>query len=199
MLDLTEPMSRAEVRGTHQFLHADTHWSPAGIDTAAKATAAFISQTVNVPPSPRVYQRQDVPLQLTEGDLVQLLDLPRSQSRQLGRQAVVMQRVLEPTGSTWQSDPSSGVLLIGDSFSELFSLEGAGPTGAGFAEQISFYLQHPLERRASHAAVEFDTRQGLGRSLAEVRAVAPRYRVVIWEFAVRKLAALDWPLLPEGR
>jgi len=190
LLDITAAMSQAEAGGSEQFLRTDTHWSAAGIDTAAEATVEFISGTLGVERGPSRYQREIRTGTLT-GDLIGLLGLPDAQAKQLANETIVSHPVVDASGERWQPDPNSDILLIGDSFAEFHSNDNAG-----LAEQISYFLQQPLDRRASFTPRRFDGREALGRSLAEVRRSARRYRVIIWEFAIRKLSVGDWPLLP---
>jgi len=191
LLDLTAAMSQAEAGGSEQFLRTDTHWSAAGIDTAAEATVEFISGTLGVEPGPPRYQRREIRTDKVTGDLIGLLGLPDTQAKQLPNETVVLHPVIDASGERWQPDPNSDILLIGDSFSEFRAADNAG-----LAEQISYFLQQPLDRRASFTPRRFDGREALGTSLAEVRRSARRYRVIIWEFAIRKLSVGDWPLLP---
>jgi hypothetical protein len=128
---------------------------------------------------------------------VELLSLPPSHARRLAHQWITLDHVVDIDGQLWQSRPGSDILLIGDSFSEFSSSDRNGPAqGAGLAEQISYYLQRPIERRASHTFGRFDVREELGQSLDEVRRTATGRRIIIYEFAVRKLSVGDWPLLP---
>ena len=85
---------------------------------------------------------------------------------------------------------------MGDSFLEFLSnAEGGRQYAGGLAEQVSYLLQRPVAREASHKFGKFDSREPLGITLAAVRANAPRRKIVVWQFAMRKLAVGDWPLL----
>jgi len=195
LLDLTRPMADAEAAGTAQFMRADTHWTPAGIDVSAKAVAAMLTGELRMAIGSERYRRADVATERQTADLLELMDLPPSQLRRLGRESFVLHQVMDGNGRLWRSTPGSEILLIGDSFTEALSSESASQA-AGLAEQISYYMRRPLERRASHKFSPFDVRTLLGTSRAEVRRAATARRVVIWEFAGRKLAYGDWPLLP---
>jgi hypothetical protein len=88
--------------------------------------------------------------------------------------------------------------LIGDSFLEMYSVEEGGVVPeAGLAERLSYYLQRPTDRIASHQWGAYGAREALGVSLRRVRERARGRRVVIWEFAIRNLAASAWNLMDQ--
>ena len=196
LLDLTQEMFDAERAGTPQFLRGDSHWSAAGIDRTAQAVARIItSQRVWPSSQPRQYERRVIRIDHAN-DLVALLDLPSSRARALGlHELVPVAQVIDDSSRLWQPDSASDILLIGDSFLEAFS-EGSGSAAAGgLAEQVSYYLQQPVDRKASHLFGPLDAREALGLSLEEVRQHAMHRKIIVWEFAVRKLAMGNWPVL----
>ncbi|MCK4624856.1 MAG: hypothetical protein KAV00_06070, partial [Phycisphaerae bacterium] len=96
----------------------------------------------------------------------------------------------------WRPSRSADVLLLGDSFSNVFSLDAMGwGVGAGFAEQISFALNRPLDVIIRNDAGAFATREALGRELARGADRLAGKRLVIWQFTERDLAVGDWKLL----
>ena len=194
-LDLAQAMFDAERGGAPQFLRGDSHWSPAGIDLAAKALAQLLtSQTGAALTYPRRYERRDGRLD-HENDLVFLLDLPPSRINDFGfREVVPIQQVIDSAGQLWHPDSASGILLVGDSFLEAFSA-GSAPAAAGLAEQVSYYLQQRVDRNAGHLLGPLDVRQPLGASLGELRQRTRGRKVIVLEFAMRTLAFGAWPVL----
>jgi alginate O-acetyltransferase complex protein AlgJ len=91
------------------------------------------------------------------------------------------------------------VLLLGDSFSNIYSLAPMGwGEGAGFAEHLSAALGSPLDAILRNSDGAFATRQTLQRELAAGRDRLREKKVVVWEFAVRELTHGDWrPLAME--
>jgi hypothetical protein len=84
-------------------------------------------------------------------------------------------------------------LLLGDSFTNVFSLEGMGwGAAAGLAPQLALALARPLDVIAQNDSGAFVTRQALARELAAGNDRLAGKRVVIWEFAARELSAGDW-------
>ncbi|MEO6603920.1 MAG: hypothetical protein ABIQ16_28815 [Polyangiaceae bacterium] len=92
-----------------------------------------------------------------------------------------------------ESDEKAEVLLLGDSFSNIFSLEGMGwGSAAGLGPQLALALQRPVDVIAQNDAGAFATRRTLARELAGDADRLQGKRVVIWEFASRELSAGDW-------
>jgi hypothetical protein len=196
LLDATRPMADAEARGETQFMRADTHWTPAGVDVTARAVAGMLAGELGMTPGVELrYRRSDNRVERETADLPELLNLPPSQLRRLGHESIVLHQVIDASGRLWEATPGSEILLLGDSFTEAWS-SSSSSQASGLAEQISYYMQKPLERRASHRYNLFDVRATLGTSRAEVQRAASGRRVVIWEFAARKLSFGEWPLLP---
>ncbi len=191
LLDLTGEMFQREKGGSPQFLRLDSHWSPVGADVAARALADYLTRRVTLPPAPRVqYSRRQVDY-VSYGDLVALLNLPLSRAQAVfPREQLVASQVVAPSGVRWQPDPTSDVLLIGDSFLDMYSTESAG-----IAEQLSYYLQRPVDRIAGHLWGAYGAREAVGKDLQHVREGVGGRKVVIWEFAMRNLAVGGWKLM----
>ena len=66
--------------------------------------------------------------------------------------------------ASWLPDARAEVLILGDSFFNIFSLEGMGwGTSAGFVEQLSHALQQPLDAIIRNDAGAFAARELLGQ------------------------------------
>ncbi len=198
LLDLGPLMYKEENEGNEQFLRNDTHWSPSGVDIAARALAAYLNEA-GVPAGPPTrYSRQPIDF-VRGGDLVELLNLPPSRRDALfPPHLLTAQQVLTSSGSRWQRDPSSDILLIGDSFLEIYSHDepDSDVPPAGLAEQqLSYYLQRPIDRIASHRWGPFGAREALGDTIQRVRLRARGRKIIVWEFASRYLAVGNWKLM----
>ena len=122
-----------------------------------------------------------------------MLDLPEGQTR-YPPETVTVRRVVQADGTVWRSSPSADVLLLGDSFSNIYALSSLGwGDGAGLAEQLSYELQRPLDRITQNDEGANATRVALRRAGA---ARLAGKRVVIYQFAARELAFGDWRLVP---
>jgi alginate O-acetyltransferase complex protein AlgJ len=102
-------------------------------------------------------------------------------------------RVLLPDGSPWRSTRDADVLVLGDSFSNIYSLESMGwGISAGFIEHLSAAMRRPLDRIVQNDQASFATRELLQRDPGRLI----RKRLVIYQFAARELASGDWKILP---
>ena len=111
-------------------------------------------------------------------------------------ETVKIKQVFQADGRPWRPDPQSDVLLLGDSFSNIYSLGGMGwGSGAGFAEHLSLALGRPLDKLVINAGGAYTTRQALARELARGTNRLAGKRLVIYEFAMRELAEGDWKLI----
>jgi len=130
-----------------------------------------------------------------------LLRLPPGTKR-YGLERVELQQVTRKDNTLWKSDPSADVLLLGDSFSNIYSLLALNwGRSAGFAEQLSYHLQRPLDRISFNDNGSYATRRELARRLAIGQNPLQGKKVVIWEFTARELAQGDWKkisILPDA-
>jgi len=97
----------------------------------------------------------------------------------------------------WQPSAAADVLVLGDSFSSIFSSDQMGwGDSAGFVEHLAYYLGRPLDRLIRNDAGAHATREMLAKELQRGSDRLAGKKVVIWEFASRELACGDWKLLP---
>ena len=99
-------------------------------------------------------------------------------------------------GEPWQADRNADILLLGDSFTNVYSLETMGwGTLAGLAEQLSFALQRPIDRLSQNDNGAFAPRELLAAELHRGRDRLAGKRLVIYQFANRELSLGDWKLV----
>ncbi len=171
------------------FLETDTHWRPETMEFIAQKLAAEI-QPGPAADSP-VNEKQISAL----GDIAGLLGLGESQ--QFFRPQTVIIHQVSAGNGVWRPSPDASVLLLGDSFANIFSLEAMGwGEAAGFAEHLSRALGKPLDCILRNSDGSFATREHLQRELALGRDRLAGKKIVVWEFAARELAIGDWKLLP---
>jgi hypothetical protein len=180
-------VQRARDTGEAQFLATDTHWTPAAMRAVAQRLAAELR-----PRLPERAPTQWVELVLpvhNRGDLAAMLDLPKDGERYGGQ--LVETCAVGPNPTTpWQSDPSADVLLLGDSYTNIYSaLELGWGIAAGFAEHLALALQRPLHRIARNDDGAFATREALRRHEGDP---LQGKRLVVWQFAARELTRGDW-------
>ncbi len=180
-----------------QFLRTDSHWSPAGLDAVAGALAdrirglelSFAGQTVRWR-----RQRREV---VGVGDLERIMLLPPWQ-KLFAAQTAEVQRVVTVRGKLWHADPRAEILLLGDSFTNVYSRDSpdvAWGTGAGLAEQLSYFSGLPVDRLAVNAGDVSASRRRLADELNSGRDRLAGKKLVIFQFAARDLAMGDWQLV----
>ncbi len=179
-----------------QYLRTDTHWTPEAMERTAQAMAAFI--TLHVPSLPRrapvSFVRETVAVE-NLGDIARMLKLPDSQ-RIFSPERVWLHPIRTAGGDRWRADRRADILLLGDSFSNIYSLSGMGwGEGAGFGEQLSAALKRPLDRIVTNAGGSYMTRLRLRQELLQGTDRLAGKRIVLYQFAMRDLASGDWKLL----
>ncbi|MCC6445760.1 MAG: hypothetical protein IT210_20190 [Armatimonadetes bacterium] len=182
--------------GRAQYLETDTHWTPEAMETAAAGLSRYIRRRGLLPSGSAIaYKRRSAQVD-NLGDVAVMLKLPAEQSL-YQRQRVEITQVRTPAGASWQPQKDAPILLLGDSFSNIYSLPemGWGNSG-GFAEHISAALERSLDCIVLNAGGSYAARQRLTQELARGEERLAGKRLVIWEFAMRDLLGGDWKLLP---
>jgi hypothetical protein len=170
------------------YLATDTHWRPEAMELVAGRVAAIIAAQT-APASQLAGYRIEEREITNAGDTVAMLDLPRGQTSYPPDRAVIS-RVVAADGSPWRPDRGADVLVLGDSFANIYSLASMGwGDSAGFVEHLSYALGRPVDRIVQNDNGAFATRDML-RSGGPERLAGKR--VVIWQFAARELAGGDW-------
>ena len=176
------------------YLATDTHWRPETMEFVAENLATLISSFSSS-------SKPSAPLQIAEkevtglGDIARMLRLPPTQT--IYRSEKVLIHEVSSANTPWRPTKEADILLLGDSFSNIFSLEALGwGESAGFAEHLSRALGGvPLDCILRNSDAAFATREMLSRDLARGHDRLAGKKLVIWEFAARELAFGDWKLL----
>jgi alginate O-acetyltransferase complex protein AlgJ len=184
--------------GAPLYLRTDTHWTPEAMDLAAKNLAEKILTIAQLaPPSGGGYFRRAQTVS-NVGDLAILLTLPPTHPLKEPERATI-QRVETAEGRPWRADPQAEVLLLGDSFTNIYSQSDLGwGTGAGLAEQLAYHLARPVDRLALNSGGALNTRQRLAQELAAGNDRLAGKKVVVYQFAVRELSIGDWRVIGLG-
>jgi alginate O-acetyltransferase complex protein AlgJ len=182
-----------------RYLKTDSHWVPMAVSRIAESLAESIGHLkLDREATSQGAQYERHATRVTNmGDLAFMLDQTEDF---IQPESVDLATVMEPGGTPWRNRSDADVLLLGDSFANIYSLADMGwGEGAGLAEQLSFALQHPVERIVRNDAGAYATREMLARDLARGRDRLTGKKLVIWQFAARELAFGDWKLidLPE--
>ncbi|MCP3985320.1 MAG: hypothetical protein GY723_13100 [bacterium] len=187
------------------YLATDTHWQPEAMGAVAEALAEFLEERFELGPQTPGRERRALNV-VNRGDLAGLLDLPPGETR-MPLESVTIQEVRAADGSLWSPTRGAAILLLGDSFSNIYSVRAAFAQSedgepldwgeaAGLAEQLSFHLARPVDRIARNAGGAHATRRDLVREIADDSDPLDGVRVVVWQFAVRELSQGDWQVLP---
>jgi alginate O-acetyltransferase complex protein AlgJ len=188
LLDIGQSMYDEEAGGHQMFLRYDSHWTPAGADVAARLLAHALEADGVRNSSPRIAYRRTGTEATRTDDLVPLLGLPASRALIVSpSEQYHVDHVVGPDGVPWQADPSSDVLIVGDSF-----LESYLDAQAGLGPALSYYTRSTVDVRASRFWGRYGAREALGKTLQDVRNAARGRRVIVWQFAIRSLAVNDW-------
>jgi len=184
---------------TPAYLVQDTHWTPQYMQAVAGALARAIAprltdvrrgESSDPPAGPLRIE----PATVTRvGDLVDMLRLPPGQ-RLFPAQSVEIARVVSADGARWMPRADADVLLIGDSFTNIYSDPAMGwGDSAGFAEHLSLALGRPLDVLAENGGAAAAVRLSLARG--DTRARLAGKRLVVYQFAMRDLAGQHWPVV----
>ncbi|MGH8639394.1 MAG: alginate O-acetyltransferase AlgX-related protein, partial [Burkholderiales bacterium] len=191
VFDLSDALAGARRSGP-QYLVTDSHWRPETMEGAAELLGEFISANVHLPAASDPGFRLDRAEVRNTGDIARMLDLS-TDAPLFPSESAWVQRVLQADGSPWRPSPGADVLLMGDSFSNIYSLESMGwGTSAGFAEQLALTLRRPVDRLVQNDQGAFATRAMLRRAPDRLNGK----RVVVYQFAARELAFGDWKVIP---
>ena len=196
VFDPSEALVRAAREyGQPQYLATDTHWRPEAMELAALGLREFLDAHVPLPPvGDPGYRAERISIEGT-GDILLMLDLPPGQTL-YPPETVLINRVQARDGALWRPAREADVLVLGDSFSNIYSLASMNwGESAGLTEQLSYLLKRPLDRIVQNDDAAFATRALLRRSLAGSGDRLTGKRVVIYQFAARELASGDWQIL----
>jgi len=180
VLDFTDDFIAMRKDGVDSYLKTDTHWTPAAMQFAAKKTAAAIG---DAEPGSEVGTKAAI---TGRGDIANMLKLPDVDD-------IFPKQTVEVVHYDGGRDRNSDVLLLGDSFTNIYSVDAMGwGTRAGFAETLAHELGRPIDVIAQNDAGAHATRDALATEFLRGHDRLRGKKVVVWEFAVRELAVGDW-------
>ena len=193
VFDPSEALAAARRSGP-QYLATDTHWRPESMEMVAELLGGFIA-AAGLP---------GLPAGADPGYRIERLEVQqhgrhRADAGSAARPVRCFRRSRSGFGASCSRTDRRGdrratqmCLLLGDSFSNIYSLESMGwGTSAGFAEQLSYALRRPIDRLVQNDEGAFATREMLQRDPGRLDGK----RVVVYQFAARELAFGDWKLI----
>src|SRR5438874_4623223 len=175
----------------HRYLETDTHWRPETMELVAQKLADFLQ----LPAATRSTSSSIIEKEIVaRGDIAAMLKLTRS-DKFFPPEKVTIRQVVSGNG-LWRPSRDADVLLLGDSFSNIFSFEAMGwGESAGFAEHLSVALRRPIDCILRNSDASFATREILRNEVSRGRDRLAGKELVIWEFAARELSFGNWKLL----
>jgi alginate O-acetyltransferase complex protein AlgJ len=195
--DVADALGKYRERsGNAVYLATDTHWTPEAVELAVAELARLIEAEIPLDATTAIRYVHLPPEEIENlGDIAMMLKMRRNQSI-VSEEVATIRPVSDVGGQPWQPDSSAEVLVLGDSFANIYSLEMMNwGRGAGFAEQLSIALNHPVDAILRNDDGAFATREMLSRELSQGNDRLAGKRVVIWQFAARELAVGNWKLL----
>ena len=197
VFDATDLLLQAKAASptTPLYLKTDTHWTPAAMELVAGKLADAVRTTVALPPALAGRFTTVEKTVEARGDVAMMLKLPAGRST-YPPETVRIRQVLDGK-RFWRPAADAGVLFLGDSFANIYSLEpmGWGET-AGFVEHLSLALGLPVDAICRNDAGSYATREMLAKELQRGQDRLAGKKLVIWEFAARELACGNWKRLP---
>lgn len=176
------------------FLATDTHWLPGAMEEVAALLGRMIRSRGIVQSGPNSLQLQGLQWQ-GEGDIARMLNLPENVQPFPG-QTVELNQVKNSDGLFWQPSQESELLLLGDSFTNIYSTPGLGwGMAAGLAEQLSYHLRQPVDLLARNDDGAYVSREMLATELARGRDRLAGKKLLIWQFAERELSLGNWKII----
>ncbi|MEM9479787.1 MAG: hypothetical protein AAGA58_09060 [Verrucomicrobiota bacterium] len=193
VVDLVDPLWKMKKDGD-VYMKQDTHWRPRAMERVAEILAeevksrSWFAEVEADSPKFEVVESEREHI----GDLVEQLGLPEG-SELYSPEGVVVRRVLDKeTGEPVKSDEGAEVVLLGDSFTNIFhdasigfgenAEEEAKPIGAGLAQHLASKLGSAIDVIARNGSASTAVRKDFARRFDdEVRAK----KIVIWTVAAR--------------
>ncbi len=183
IVDPTELLWKEKSKKT-LYIQQDTHWSPEGMKIVAQLLAEKIKEKGLVS---KVQSREFIvqPVEVERfGDLYDMLNLPSGTNNFAPIKFIVEKVIDKKTGKPCTPDRSSPIVLLGDSFVNIYSKGDMGwGEYAGFSEHLALNLGLPVDVVAINDGGATTSRESFAR---RHNALAGK-KLVIWQFAVRDL------------
>ena len=168
-------LKKQDAEGGPVYLKQDTHWSPRAMEAAAAELAKSLKEGAG-----QEFSQSEITAQ-SRGDLVEKLNLP-DHDNPFPMESANLHVVVA------KSDPQSPIVLLGDSFVNIYddpSLGfGAAPLSAGFAQHLMAACGKPIHVIAKNGGGATTVREQFAKLPDDV---VRQKKVVIWVLAARDL------------
>ena len=171
------------------YLRTDSHWNPVTMMTCARdlADAVVAKNWITRGAESSLMVERKI---TNEGDLARMLRLPQGS---FTTEQTTISEVRTQSKERWLPSRQSPVLLMGDSYSNIFSLKSMGwGEDAGFSEHLGARLGFPIDCILRNGDGASATRAELSAELARGRDRLEGKKLVIWQFSATELIAGNW-------
>lgn len=178
-------------KGELLYQSQDTHWTDRGMQLAANVIVARLQQYpwfAGLTRNPKLYTARAVKVN-QYGDLhSRLTDRDKGHFKPA---ELTLQQIVDAKGDPYDDDPSSPVVVLGDSFTGVF--QRTPPRGAGFSAQLAKRLGMPVDLVMSYGGGGNIRTKLFRRGEYALKGK----RLVMWVMAARDLWDYweDWVLL----
>ena len=162
------------------YLVQDTHWSPEGMKLAARLVAKRLLDSGWIQKGEADYLMKPVTFSRL-GDVLRMTQIPHIENRFIPETIHATQVIDSSTHQPYADDPSSDVLVMGDSFLRIY--ERDEPGSGGFVAHLAYELGKPLSSIINDGGASTLVRQELYRK----PNLLVGKKVVIWEFVERDI------------
>ena len=182
VVDLVPGIADLRVQAGEAYLARDTHWTPATMEWAAAEIGQRVGELLETEAHPVPMLTQPATVQ-AQGDLVEMLRLS-ADALPFETMGLETRRVVYGDGAPVVADPGADVLLMGDSFTGVYS-DPRFEMGehAGLMEHIARAIGAPLDVIAIPGGGVRATRE----SFARRPAAQKMKKVVVWQMSQRDL------------
>jgi alginate O-acetyltransferase complex protein AlgJ len=195
-VDVYDPLTLVSSAGaSDRYLKQDTHWTPEWMETVVEGIAGHVRAAQTLPSrGPALYDYKEVAIRRV-GDLVDMLSLPNNQTLFPPQEVTIRRTIDVKTGEPAGAPSSADVLLLGDSFANIYT---APQMGWGDAAGLGPTLARHLNREVEAITINGKGATGTRAELARRPEGLSGKRLVIWEFAVRELTDASWEVIRPG-
>lgn len=171
------------------YLRSDTHWTPGAARLIAHELANYLVENYDLATGTAVFDKTVEEL-TNSGDIADMLHLGPTLLNRFS-ETVTIEKI-KP-----RNQNQSQILLLGDSFSNIYSSAamGWGEYG-GLAEHLADALMQEIDVIVQNDSGAYATRSALAKDLLRGEDRLAGKKVVIWQFAVRELGFGDWKIIP---
>jgi hypothetical protein len=192
VVDLFELFTKAKMASPSPlYLAQDSHWSPVGVELAARAVAQRIRQRGWVQLGSVGYEIKSAQVERV-GDILRMLQVPQLESEATTQSVVCHQVLRQCSAEPYRDEVDSEILVLGDSFLRIYQTDEPG--ASGFIAHLARELRQPVTSIVNDGGASTLVRQELNRRPGWLA----HKKVVIWEFVERdiRFGAEGWQHVP---